>query len=92
MLNKLPFSVFYGKTVVGFRFLTSVLFFDKSFLNVSESSNTQNIRIWGIQNSRETRKHKLDSEKVTVWCAVYADGVADPYYFNNETVRKIDDC
>ncbi len=28
------------------------------------------------------------SQKVTFWCAAHANGVLDPYYFDNQTVRR----
>ncbi len=55
---------------------------------MSGIAKTQNTRIWGTENPREYREHEMHSEKITDWCAAQANGVLDPYYFENQTVRE----
>ena len=71
-------------------FLRRIVFSDECVFHVSGIANTQNSRIWGTENPRHYRQHEMHSEKITVWCAVHANGVLDPYYFDNQTVRGAD--
>ena len=73
-------------------FLSSIVFSDECVFHLSGIANTQNTRIWGTENPRAIQEHEVHSEKITVWCAIHSEGVLDPYYFNNETVRKEDYC
>lgn len=71
-------------------FLRRIVFSDECVFHVSGIANTQNTRIWGSENPRQIQEHEAHSEKITVWCAIHANGVLDPYYFFNETVRGDD--
>ena len=39
---------------------------------------------------RIIQKNETHSESIKFWIAIYSGGVLDPYYFNNEKVRKGD--
>ncbi len=54
--------------------------------------NTKNTSIWGTENPRAIQEHEQIVKKTTVLCAIHSEGVLDPYYFDNETVRKEDFC
>ena len=73
-------------------FLHRIVFSDECVFHVSGIANTQNTRIWGTKNPREVQQHERNGEKLTLWCAIHSQGVLDPYYFDNETVRKEDYC
>ncbi|GFV02910.1 hypothetical protein TNCV_3658761 [Trichonephila clavipes] len=34
-------------------------------------------------------KHRLHPEKLTVWCALRAGGIIDPYFFKNDEVHNV---
>ena len=38
------------------------------------------------------QEHDKQSEKITVWCAIYSEVVLEPYYFDHETLRRENDC
>ena len=73
-------------------FLSRIVFSDECVFHVSGIASTQNTRIWPAENPRAIQEHEMHSEKITVWCAIHSEGVLDPYYFDNETVRKEDYC
>ena len=69
-------------------FLRDIGFNDGCVFHVSGIAKTKNVRVWRTENTRAVQDHEIHSEKITVWCAIHSKGVRDPYYFNNEKVRK----
>ena len=49
-------------------------FFEKNFLQHTYN-NKQNCRIWGSENSQVIEEGPFHSEKVTVWCALWPEGM-----------------
>ncbi len=72
--------------------LRRIVFSDECVFYVSEIANTQNTRFSETENPRAIQAKEKHSEKMAVWCAIYSEGVLDPYYFDNETVREEDYC
>lgn len=71
-------------------FIRRITFSDKCVFQVSGSANTQTTRIWGAENLGEFQQHKLQSEKLTLWWALYANGVIGRHYLSNDTIRRLD--
>lgn len=46
--------------------------------------NKQNFRYWAPQNPREIFERPLHSPKVIVWCAVAAESIIGPYFFEDD--------
>ncbi|GFW67054.1 uncharacterized protein TNCV_4030741 [Trichonephila clavipes] len=46
--------------------------------------NKQNCRIWSEANPQVYVETPLHPEKLTVWCALWAGGIIDPYIFKND--------
>ncbi|GFT20977.1 transposable element Tc3 transposase [Trichonephila clavipes] len=46
--------------------------------------NKQNCRIWSEANPQVYVETPLHSEKLTVWCALWAGGIIGPYFFKND--------
>ncbi|GFY36624.1 DUF4817 domain-containing protein [Trichonephila clavipes] len=46
--------------------------------------NKQNCRIWSEANPQVYIETPLHSEKLTVWCALWAGGIIGPYFFKND--------
>ena len=45
------------------------------------------MKVLVTENHRLVQKHQFHGAKVTVWCGIHANGISDPHYFDNETVR-----
>lgn len=67
-------------------FLNRVIYSDECVFHVDGKVNKHNVRIWGTENPHERREVARDSEKVTVWCAMSANQVFGPYYFDSPIV------
>ena len=71
-------------------FLRRIVFSDECVFHVSGIASNKNARFWGAENPRLVLEHQLHSATITVWCGIHVDGVLDPCYFENETVRGAD--
>ena len=46
--------------------------------------NNQNYRIWGSENLQAIEERSLHPKEVTVWCALWREGMIGPYFFEND--------
>ncbi len=83
---------YFPSQVAGFLGLVCVRVYPLAGCTTPGIAITQNTPIWGTENPRSVQVHEAHSEKITVWCAIHFEDVLDPYYFDNETVRKEDYC
>ncbi|GFS65186.1 DUF4817 domain-containing protein [Trichonephila clavipes] len=51
--------------------------------------NKQNCRIWSEPNPQVYVETPLHTEKLTVWCALWADGIIGPYFFKNDEGHSV---
>ncbi|GFS93309.1 uncharacterized protein TNCV_2697681 [Trichonephila clavipes] len=51
--------------------------------------NKQNCRIWSEANPQVYVETPLHPEKLTVWCALWADGIIGPYFFKNDEGHNV---
>ncbi|GFW31464.1 transposable element Tc3 transposase [Trichonephila clavipes] len=51
--------------------------------------NKQNCRIWSEANPQVYVETPLHPEKLTVWCAIWAGGIIDPYFFKNDEGHNV---
>ncbi|GFX95302.1 DUF4817 domain-containing protein [Trichonephila clavipes] len=51
--------------------------------------NKQNCRIWSEANPQVYVETPLHSEKLTVWCALWAGGIIGPYFFKNDEGHNV---
>lgn len=65
-----------------------IFFSDEAHFHISGCVNKQNMRYWSSENPREIHERPLHSDKVTVWCAICAEYIIGPYFFeeNNHAV------
>ena len=52
--------------------------------HISGYVNKQNCRIWGSENYQIIEERPLHAEKDPVWCALWYEGVIEPYFFEHE--------
>ena len=60
---------------------------DEAHFHLDGFVNKQNYRYWATTNPRQLHQRPLHSLKVTVWCAVFPEGIVDPFvdpYFFEE--------
>ena len=50
--------------------------------------NKENCRIWASEKSQVIEELQLDPEKVTVWCALWSEGVIRPYDGTTVTINS----
>ncbi|GFW19428.1 DUF4817 domain-containing protein [Trichonephila clavipes] len=61
-----------------------ILFSDKAHFWLNGYVNKQNCRIWSEANPQVYVETPLHTEKLTVWCALWAGGIIGPYFKNDE--------
>ncbi|GFU31128.1 uncharacterized protein TNCV_2193201 [Trichonephila clavipes] len=49
----------------------------------------QNCRIWSAANPQVYVETPLHSEKLTVWCALWASGIIGPFFFKNDEGHNV---
>lgn len=54
---------------------------DEAHFHLSGYVNKQNCRFWAEDNPRQLHETPLHSQKVTVWCAISAQQIVGPYFF-----------
>ena len=60
---------------------------DEAYFYLTESKNKQNNRMWCESRPQNWIEVPLQDEKIHVWCAISANRVFGPFYFE-ETVKK----
>ncbi|GFW42734.1 putative DD41D transposase [Trichonephila clavipes] len=65
-----------------------ILFSDKAHFWLNSYVNKQNGRIWSEANPQVYVETPLHSEKLTVWCDLWAGGIIGPYFFKNDEGRN----
>jgi hypothetical protein len=63
-----------------------IFFSDEANFYLSGLVNKQNCRIWGYEKPLEVWPLPLHSPKINVWCAISANCIIGPYFFEEETV------
>ncbi|GFX43988.1 putative DD41D transposase [Trichonephila clavipes] len=66
-----------------------ILFSDEAHFWLNGYVNKQNCRIWSEANPQEYVETPLHSEKLTVWCALWAGGIIGPYFFKNDEGHNV---
>ncbi|GFS55459.1 uncharacterized protein TNCV_1627261 [Trichonephila clavipes] len=65
-------------------FHKQILFSDEAHFWLNGYVNKQNCHIWSEANPQVYVETPLHPEKLTVWCALWAGGIIDPYFFKND--------
>ncbi|GFU41625.1 DUF4817 domain-containing protein [Trichonephila clavipes] len=66
-----------------------ILFSDEAHFWLNGYVNKQNCRIWSEANPQVYVEIPLHSEKLTVWCALWAGGIIGPYFFKNDEGHNV---
>ena len=71
-----------GSSKVGRRssFYRKIVFSDEAHFYFNGYVNKQNCRFWSEDQPEELQKLSMHSEKVTVWCGLWAGGIIGPYF------------
>ncbi|GFV75707.1 DUF4817 domain-containing protein [Trichonephila clavipes] len=65
-----------------------ILFSDEAQFWLNYYVNKQNCRIWSEAKPQVCVETPLHTEKLTVWCALWAGGIIGPYFFKNDDLRE----
>jgi len=57
---------------------------DEKTFSLNGSVNKQNCRYWVPTNPRQLHERPLHSPQVVVWCAISAQGITGPYFFEGD--------
>jgi hypothetical protein len=57
---------------------------DEEILSLNGSVNKQNCRYWAPTNPHQLQERPLHSPQVVVWCAISAQGIIGPYFFEGD--------
>lgn len=71
-------------------FSLRIVFSDECVFHFSIFLNSQNTNIFGVEKPRGIQQYELHNEKVAVWFAMHVNGLAGPYFLNDETVTEVD--
>ncbi|GFW09163.1 putative DD41D transposase [Trichonephila clavipes] len=66
-----------------------ILFSDEAHFWLNGYVNKQNCRIWSESNPQVYVETPLKTEKLTVWCALCARRIIDPYFFKNDEGHNV---
>ncbi|GFX48160.1 putative transposable element [Trichonephila clavipes] len=66
-----------------------ILFSDEAHFWLNGYVNKQNCRIWSETNPQVYVETQLHPQKLTVWCALWAGGIIDPYFFKNDEGHNV---
>lgn len=66
--------------------VNNIWFSDECHFHLNGYVNRQNYRIWGSENPHLTLEKQAHPVRVTVWCAISAQGIIGPFFFD-ETVN-----
>ncbi|GFX90878.1 putative DD41D transposase [Trichonephila clavipes] len=66
-----------------------ILFSDEAHFWLNGYINKRNCRIWSEANPQVYAETLLHSEKLTVWCALWAGGIIGPYFFKNDESHNV---
>ncbi|GFX30430.1 transposable element Tc3 transposase [Trichonephila clavipes] len=66
-----------------------ILFSDEAHFWLNGYVNKQNCHIWSEANPQVYVETPLHPEKLTVWCALWADGIIGPYFFKNDEGHNV---
>ena len=69
-------------------FLSCVWWSDEAHFHLNGQVNRQNYRFWAERPPEEVLEAPLHSPKVTVWCALSAQGIIDPIFFFKWCLRN----
>lgn len=71
------------------RLIENLWMSDEAHFHLSGYVNKQNFRYWAAANPQELHEKPLHSPKVTVWCAISANGIIGPYFFEDDNGRAV---
>ncbi|GFV01375.1 putative transposable element, partial [Trichonephila clavipes] len=66
-----------------------ILFSDEAHIWLNGYVNKQNCRIWSEANPQVYVETPLHSEKLIVWCALWAGGIIGPYFFKTDEGHNV---
>lgn len=69
--------------------LEKIIFSDEPHFHLNGYLNNQNCRYWTPNKSHEKHAKQLHSKKVTTWCAMSANGIIGPYFFEDACGRSV---
>ncbi|GFT31437.1 DUF4817 domain-containing protein [Trichonephila clavipes] len=78
-----------NKIAVVSDFHKRILFSDEAHFWLNGYVNKQNCRIWSEANPQVYVETPLHPEKLTVWCALWAGAIIDPYFFKNDEGHNV---
>ncbi|GFU66354.1 transposable element Tc3 transposase [Trichonephila clavipes] len=78
-----------NEIAVGPDFRKRILFSDEAHFWLNGYVNKQKCRIWSEANPQVYVETPLHPEKLTVWCALWAGGIIDPYFFKNDEGHSV---
>ena len=70
-------------------FIQKLLMSDEAHFHLNGFINTQNYRFWGSENPRIIQMRQLHPIKCTVWCAMMADKIIGPYFFEDDNGNPV---
>ena len=70
-------------------FYRKIVFSDDTHLWLNVYVNKQNCRFWSEDQPEVLQKLPMHSEKVRVWCGLWAGGIIGPYFFKAAANRNV---